>query len=63
MTEIPEHLLKRAQAARDKADADKARAAYEKTLADARSRAQAELAAATQAIQAETGKRDAAFMS
>ena len=51
------------KADRVKADADKARAAYEKTLADARARAQAELAAATQAIQAETGKRDAAFMS
>jgi F-type H+-transporting ATPase subunit b len=51
------------KADRVKADADKARAAYEKTLADARARAQAELAAATQAIQAETGKRDSAFMS
>jgi F-type H+-transporting ATPase subunit b len=51
------------KADRVKADADKAKAAYEKTLADARARAQAELAAATQAIQAETGKRDAAFMS
>jgi F-type H+-transporting ATPase subunit b len=51
------------KADRVKADADKARAAYEKTLADARAKAQAELAAATQAIQAETGKRDVAFMS
>lgn len=51
------------KADRVKADADKAKAAYEKTLADARARAQAELAAATQAIQADTGKRDAAFMS
>jgi len=51
------------KADRVKADADRARAAYEKTLADARAKAQAELAAATQAIQAETGKRDAAFMS
>jgi F-type H+-transporting ATPase subunit b len=51
------------KADRVKADADKARTAYEKTLADARAKAQAELAAATQAIQAETGKRDAAFMS
>jgi F-type H+-transporting ATPase subunit b len=51
------------KADRVKADADKAKAAYEKTLADARARAQAELAAATQAIQAESGKRDAAFMS
>jgi F-type H+-transporting ATPase subunit b len=51
------------KADRVKADADRAKAAYEKTLADARAKAQAELAAATQAIQAETGKRDAAFMS
>jgi F-type H+-transporting ATPase subunit b len=51
------------KADRVKADADKAKAAYEKTLADARAKAQAELAAATQAIQADTGKRDAAFMS
>jgi len=51
------------KADRVKADADKAKAAYEKTLADARAKAQAELAAATQAIQANTGKRDAAFMS
>lgn len=51
------------KADRVKADADRARAAYEKTLADARAKAQAELTAATQAIQAETGKRDAAFMS
>ena len=51
------------KADRVKADADKAKAAYEKTLADARAKAQAELAAATQAIQADSGKRDAAFMS
>ena len=38
---------------RVKAEADNAKAAYEKTLADARAKAQAELAAATQAIQAE----------
>lgn len=51
------------KADRVKADADKVKAAYEKTLADARTKAQAELAAATQAIQADSGKRDAAFMS
>jgi len=51
------------RADRVKAEADNAKAAYEKMLADARAKAQAELAAATQGIQAETGKRDAAFMA
>jgi F-type H+-transporting ATPase subunit b len=50
------------RADRVKVEADESRAAYEKTLADARVKAQAELSAATQSIQAETGKRDAAFM-
>ena len=51
------------RADRVKAEADNAKAAYEKMLADARAKAQAELTAATQTIQAETGKRDAAFMA
>lgn len=51
------------RADRVKAEADNAKAAYEKMVADARAKAQAELAAATQGIQAETGKRDAAFMA
>jgi F-type H+-transporting ATPase subunit b len=51
------------RADRVKAEADNAKAAYEKMLADARAKAQAELAAASQSIQAETGKRDAAFMA
>jgi F-type H+-transporting ATPase subunit b len=51
------------RADRVKAEADGAKAVYEKTLADARAKAQAELAATTQSIQAETGKRDAAFMA
>lgn len=51
------------RADRVKAEADNAKATYEKMLADARAKAQAELAAATQGIQAETGKRDAAFMA
>jgi F-type H+-transporting ATPase subunit b len=51
------------RADRVKVEADNAKAVYEKMLADARAKAQAELAAATQSIQAETGKRDAAFMA
>jgi F-type H+-transporting ATPase subunit b len=51
------------RADRVKAEADNAKAAYERMLTDARAKAQAELAAATQSIQAETGKRDAAFMA
>src|SRR5262245_24459508 len=51
------------RADRVKAEADGAKAVYEKTLADARTKAQSELAAATQSIQAEIAKRDAAFMA
>ncbi|HEY7688899.1 MAG TPA: hypothetical protein VH835_09410 [Dongiaceae bacterium] len=52
-----------ARADRVKAEADNAKAAYEKILADARAKAQAAMTAATQAIQAESGKRETAFMA
>lgn len=51
------------RADRLKQEADHAKLAYEKTLTDARAKAQAELAAAAQTIQAEAGKRETAFMA
>jgi F-type H+-transporting ATPase subunit b len=44
-----------------KADADAALSAYQKTMADARAKAQAEMREAAAAIAAEAGKREAAF--
>ena len=44
-----------------KIDADAALAAYQKTIADARAKAQAELRQAQAAIAAETAQREAAF--
>lgn len=49
------------RAERLKAEADEALAAYRKTLADARAKAQAELRAAAAAAAAEASKREAAF--
>lgn len=49
------------RAERVKADADAALAAYQKTMADARAKAQAELRQGQAAIAAETAKRDTAF--
>lgn len=50
------------RAERVKADADAALAAYQKTIADARAKAQAELRQSQAAIAAEVAKRDAAFV-
>jgi F-type H+-transporting ATPase subunit b len=44
-----------------KADADAALSAYQKTMADARAKAQVEMREAAAAIAAEAGKREAAF--
>jgi F-type H+-transporting ATPase subunit b len=49
------------RAERLKAEADEALAAYRRTLADARGKAQAELREAAAAVAAEIAKRDAAF--
>ncbi len=49
------------RAERVKIDADAALAAYQKTIADARAKAQAELRQAQAAIAAETAQREAAF--
>jgi F-type H+-transporting ATPase subunit b len=49
------------RAERLKAEADAALAAYQKTMADARAKAQAEMREAGTAIAAEAAKRDAAF--
>lgn len=49
------------RAERVKADADAALATYQKTMADARAKAQAELRQGQAAIAAETAKREAAF--
>jgi F-type H+-transporting ATPase subunit b len=50
------------RAERVKAEADAALAAYQKTMADARAKAQAELRQGQAAIAAETAKREAAFV-